>query len=255
MKTTQERIVDKLHVLCHESEDVMGMHAAMHIASCLEDLLSKQPEVNMVFAPAVSQLSVYEYLFKRTDIEWNRVNGFHLDEYMGLTNNHPSAISTFAHKHIASKAPFKAFYFMNTESTQDIESKRYEALLKEHPLDIAVIGIGTNAHLAYNEPHMADFNDPLWVRPVMIDAVSVKQASYYDKTFNEAKEVKTQAITMTLPAILSAKHLFVSVPGLHKATAVFNTLNGPIEPKVPSSILRKHDHAMLFLDHLASSLL
>jgi len=242
-------IIDKMEVGIYKTEEAMGIADAVMISETLKKLLKEKETVNMVFAPAASHYAVYKHLFSIEGIEWNRVNAFHLDEYVGLSDDSPERIANFAKVHIFSKAPFKNTYCMNSNvSDPEAECKRYEELLRKHPLDIGVIGIGQNGHIAYNEPHVADFNDPRLVKVVEIDEQSINQAAEKDNIFKNEDSVPRIAMTMTIPAIMSANYLFIAVPKSHKQKAVKDAIEGEITEKCPASILRTHKCAKLFLD-------
>ncbi|MDD4000146.1 MAG: 6-phosphogluconolactonase [Bacilli bacterium] len=249
----KEFVVDQLKVKVYESEDEMGRAAAKAISEEIIKKLKEKAELNMVFAPAVSQLAVFKYLFKNEEIDWQRINAFHLDEYIGLSLEDERRIVNFAKKHIFSKGNFKAVYTLDSSNDPEAECERYSELLKAHPFDIGVIGIGTNGHIAYNEPNSADFNDPKLVKIIQIDQVSVKQAVDYDRVFAAKDDVTTKAITLTIPAIINADSLFVSVPRAHKQNAVYDTLNAEINTDCPATILRTHRKATMFLDNHSSS--
>lgn len=247
---------DKLEVGIYKTEDAMGKADAIMIAEALKKLLREKEVVNMVFAPAASHYAVFKYLFKIEGIEWNRVNGFHLDEYIGLSEDSPERIANFAKVHIFSKAAFKNTYCMRSNvSDPEAECERYAELLKEHPLDIGVIGIGQNGHLAYNEPGVADFNDPKLVKVIEIDSKSINQAAEKDGIFASEDSVPRMAMTMTIPAIMSVPQLFVAVPRSHKQQAIKDTIESEISEKCPATILRTHDNAKLFLDMESAALL
>lgn len=246
--------VDQLGVYVYETEDAMGRADAYAITERIKELARDKEEINMVFAPAASHYAVFKHLFTFDNVPWEKVNAFHLDEYVGLKDDAPQRIVNFAKKNIFSKAPFKSIHTMNSDIRDiDEECTRYTADLKNHPLDIAVIGIGQNGHLAYNEPHVSDFKDPLWVKKVLIDAKSINQAAEKDSIFVKEDEVPRIAMTMTIPAIMSAKHVYVAVPRVHKKAAVKETLCGEIIDSNPASILRQHPNAYLFLDKDSSA--
>jgi glucosamine-6-phosphate deaminase len=136
----------------------------------------------------------------------------------------------------------------------EAECRRYESLLKSHPVDISFVGIGDNGHLAFNEPHIADFNDPVFVKPVEIDPVSKNQLVQH-KNYDSPGEMPDRAFTVTLPGLMSAKTVICTTPFLTKARAVALTLKGPVETACPASILRRHPNAILFLDSESASLL
>lgn len=245
--------IDKLKVQVYHSEDEMGYYDAYLINKKINELLEVQEEVNIVFAPAVSHLSVFKYLFS-FGTDFSRVNGFHLDEYIGLEEDDERKITNFAKRHIFSKANFKNVFLMDSKRDPEEMIDEYTRLLKEHPLDIAVIGIGTNCHIAYNEPHNTDFHDTRSVKIVDIDATSIRQAAKYDKVFKKEEDlIDMHAYTMTINQIMKAKYIFCACPRVHKAKAVQFALKGPIIPKCPASILRQHDNAILLLDRESAS--
>lgn len=249
IRPREEHKVDKLKVLVFETEEEMGYYDAVLISEKIKELQKIQDEVNIVFAPAVSQLSVYKYLFDFPGVDWSKVNGFHLDEYIGLANDDERKITNFARKNIFSKANFKNLFLMDSLKDSQEVIAEYTKFLEEHPLDIAVIGIGTNGHIAYNEPSNADFNDPEVIKIVDIDETSIKQASEYDQIFASKEDViGTKAYTMTIPTIMKAKYLFLACPREHKQKAVYECLTKEVCEKYPASILRKHDNTMLLLD-------
>jgi glucosamine-6-phosphate deaminase len=134
------------------------------------------------------------------------------------------------------------------------ECTRYNSLLKQYPPDIVCMGIGENGHLAFNDPPVADFNDPLLVKQVTLEAVC-RQQQVNDGCFADLEDVPQYAITLTIPVLLSASFISCVVPGSSKARAVFNTLYQPVDTAYPSSVLRTHSNAILWLDRQSAGLL
>ncbi len=247
---------DNLEVGIYKTEDAMGKADAIMIGDTLKKLLKEKEVVNMIFAPAVSHCAVFKHLFNINGIEWNRVNAFHLDEYIGLKPDSSERIANFAKQNIFNKANFKnAYCMMSYADNPEAECERYAALLKEHPLDIGVIGIGQNGHIAYNEPSTANFNDNKIVKIVKIDSQSINQASKKDRIFHDESNVPQMAMTVTIPLIMSIKNLFIAVPQKHKQQAVRDTIEGEISERCPASIIRIHNNAKLFLDLESAALL
>ncbi|MEO6705837.1 MAG: 6-phosphogluconolactonase, partial [Ginsengibacter sp.] len=154
----------------------------------------------------------------------------------------------FLKESIFDKVHFHEVHYLNG-NIQDTggECERYTYLLNHYPTDIVCMGIGENAHIAFNDPHDADFNDPLMVKEVMLDEVS-RQQQVHDACFSNIEEVPTSAITLTVPALLHAKNIYCIVPGSNKSQAVFHTLNSEVKEDFPSTALKVHNAAILYLD-------
>ncbi len=247
--------VDKLTVKIMPTRKEMGEVSAKDIKEKIKELLSKKEQINMIFAAAPSQNDVLKSLVEDNSIEWNRINAYHMDEYIGLDKNAPQGFGNFLKAHIFGLVNFKSVNYIDISTTNpDLEAQRYEKLLKENPTDIVVMGIGENGHIAFNDPPVADFNDKRLVKPVKLDEIC-RQQQVNDGCFNSIDEVPTHAMTLTVPALVSAPYLFCIVPAPTKAKAVYETLNGTIDEHCPASILRKQDNAILYLDGDSSKLL
>lgn len=202
----------------------------------------------MVFASAPSQEEFLEELSQSQGIAWNRITAFHLDEYIGLPGDAPQNFGRFLRVRLFEKVrPGKIYYINGMAKDLEAECNRYASLLMNHPLDIACVGIGENGHLAFNDPPVADFQDPRLVKMVDLDPIS-QQQQVNDGCFDDLEEVPRNAVTLTIPAIFSAKSIFCMVPGPTKADAVRMTLEDPLSSACPATILRKHGDATLFLD-------
>jgi len=244
----------QLTVGIYKTRDDMGFAAANDISEALKTFLSKKPEVNIMFPCAMSQMDFFKYLFSMPGIEWERVNGFVMDEYMGLSPDNPQALIYFANQNIFDKAKFKNNFAFNTANPDfEGESKRFSEILEKHPLDIACLGIGENGHLAYNEPHVADFFDPKLAKIVYIDDKSRNQA-VHDGVFPTVEDVPRAAITVTIPAMLRAEYISAVVPTKYKQNAVKGTIYGEISTQCPASILRVKQ-SRLYVDSDAAALL
>lgn len=225
----------------------MGQAAGQAVASRMVEMLKKK-DLTTVFAAAPSQNEFLEELSRVPGIDWKRLTAFHLDEYVGILETAPQNFGRFLRESFFDKVrPGKVHYLNGMAEDPEAECDRYAALLKDHPFDIACIGIGENGHLAFNDPPVADFNDPRPVKVVELDLAS-RQQQVHDGCFQTLEEVPKKAMTLTLPAIFSATFIFCMVPGPTKADAVKKTLKGPITPACPATILRRHENAILFLD-------
>jgi glucosamine-6-phosphate deaminase len=237
----------KLSIKIYDDRTEMGADAAHQAAERIRMLLNEKDVVNCIFAAAASQNEFLEALTKE-DIEWNRVNAFHMDEYIGLSEHAPQQFGIFLKERIFDKVPFKKVYYLNSQAVDiQAECKRYSELLTEFPVDITFMGIGENSHLAFNDPHVADFKDPYLVKVVDLDE-ACKQQQVNEGCFAHVSEIPLYAYTLTIPALMKAAYIFCMVPGATKAVAVRHTLTDSLSEKYPSTILRTHPNAILFLE-------
>ena len=252
MKTMKK---DLLTVNIYNTRTEMGEAAAKDIKACILSLLEKKETINMIFAAAPSQNEVLASLALDKEIPWERVNAFHMDEYIGLSADAPQGFGNFLKAHIFGLAPFKSVNYIDISATDaEAECARYSALLAQYPTDIVVMGIGENGHIAFNDPPVADFNDPKIAKPVELDEVCRNQ-QVNDGCFASIDLVPTHAITLTCPTLLKAPYAFCIVPAPTKANAVKRTLEGAISTECPATTLRNHPNAILYLDGDSSALL
>jgi glucosamine-6-phosphate deaminase len=250
-----ENLYDNLAVKIYSNRALMGAAAASEVAERIAALHKQQGYANIIFASAPSQNEFLTGLVENTEIDWHRVNAFHMDEYIELPEDDPATFRSFLNKKIFQNLDFNSVNYINGNAPSiGEECRRYGALLTAFPPDIVCLGIGENGHLAFNDPHVADFNDPLLVKMVKLDADSRKQ-QVSDECFSNLADVPGYAITLTIPTLMAAAYIYCIVPGPQKATAVYNTLHQQIIEKYPSTILRRHPNAKLILDKASSSLL
>ena len=246
---------DKLKVEIYDTRAEMGNAAARDIKAKIAQLLAEKREINMIFAAAPSQNEVLAALADDGQIEWNRVNAYHMDEYIGLSADAPQGFGNFLKAHIFGRAPFKSVHYIDcTASDPEKEAARYEKLLGDNPPDIVVMGIGENGHIAFNDPPVADFKDARGAKVVKLDEVCRNQ-QVHDGCFARLEEVPKYAITLTVPTLVSAPWLFCIFPAKTKANAVKECLTGEIGEHCPASILRLQENAVLYLDKDSASLL
>lgn len=244
-----------LKVSIYPTRKEMGKNAADAAAQRLRELLQHREEVNIIFAAAASQVEFLDALVLERDIAWERVNAFHMDEYIGLPVSHPQRFGNFLQERIFSKLPLKKVHFLNeTADDTEAECTRYAALLQQMPPDVIFMGIGENTHLAFNDPHVADFNDPVLVKIIDLDE-PCKQQQVHDGCFPTVADVPSWAYTLTIPALLQSTYIFAMVPGKNKALAIKHTLTEEISEKYPSTSLRNHPNAVLFLDEDSAALI
>lgn len=239
--------MDRLKVRLYENREELGAAAAAAVGERLRALLAVKPAVRMIFAAAPSQNEFYEGLVREQGIDWPRVSAFHMDEYIGLAADAPQGFGTYLSQRLFQRVnPGRVFLIDSTGSIEE-ECKRYTELLTEAPIDIVCLGIGENGHIAFNDPPVADFADPAVVKAVELDE-ACRQQQVNDGCFSSLEAVPTHALTLTIPAMLAAAHLYCMVPGATKHAAVRQTLTGPVSTACPASILRTHADCTLYVD-------
>jgi len=248
-----DKKVEKLQVLVYETRAEMGQAAAQVVEQKIKQSIASKGEATVVFAAAPSQNEMLAALIE-SDIDWSKVRALHLDEYIGLPVNHPAGFGNFLRRTIFDKLEFKEIHYLyNNELTPEEVCERYSKLIEQYPPDLALLGVGENGHLAFNDPPVADFNDPLIVKVVELDEVCRMQ-QVHDGCFEKLDHVPLKAFTMTVPALMGIKETVTVVPGKQKAKAINQMLNGEITTECPASILRQHNHSVLFLDADSASL-
>lgn len=246
MKITEFK-KENLNVKIYQESEEIASAAAEFVAARLNLAINERGAANLILGTGASQLAFIKYLQKQK-IDWGKITVFHLDEYKGMPETHPASFRKYLKERILDKVRPKQVYYLNGDAPDtEAEVLRYENLLKEHPVDVACIGIGENGHIAFNDPPVADFDDPKLVKVVELDEGCRKQ-QLGEGWFPTLKDVPTHALSLTIPAIMSCKTISCLVPDKRKAQAVYNALNWEITTKCPATILRKHPDAVLFLD-------
>lgn len=245
---------DKLSVNIYDTRKNMGAAAAADIAACIKELLGRKSEIYMIFAAAPSQNEMLEALISDKEIEWNRVHALHMDEYVNLPSDAPQGFGNFLRRAIFDRVPFASVNLIGTDADSEATCRRYDALLAANKVDIVCMGIGENGHIAFNDPHVADFNDPCRIKKVDLDQ-KCRQQQVNDGCFASLDQVPTHALTLTIPTLYNVANIFCVVPAATKAEAVRNTVSGPVAESCPASILRRHDKAILYTDADSAALL
>ena len=239
-----------------DSKNEMGQRAADRAAAIICAAIAERDEARVIFASAASQFEFIEALLAHAEIDWSKVCGFHLDEYVGLAADHPASFRRFLKERLLAKlpCPVKSFTFVGGDAPDTAaECARLEAAIREKPIDLACIGIGENGHIAFNDPP-ADFETDAAYAVVALDEVCRRQ-QVGEGWYPDLDAVPTHAFSMTVPQIMAAREIVVVVPDDRKAKAVSMAVDGPLTNMCPSSILRTHPRCTLFLDKPAASLL
>lgn len=249
------KIYDDLAVEVYDDQTALGQAACDSAVRILVEAIKTRGAANLILATGNSQLSFLEALRRDDRIEWSHIQLFHMDEYLGMTSEHPASFRRFMKEKLLDFVKPATFYGISGDANDpEVESKRYAGLLQEHSPDLCCLGIGENGHLAFNDPPFADFNDPKAVKLVELDSISRRQ-QVGEGHFPSLQDVPTHALTLTVPALLAARHVLAIVPEKRKSRAVKEALTGPVSPDCPASILRQTPHARLFLDRDSASLL
>jgi len=244
--------VDNLQVSIFEKTTDMGDAAANFVADKLNAAIQSNGKANLILATGASQFSFLEAL-KNKEIEWKKITVFHLDEYKGISDSHPASFRKYLKERILDDVAPKQIFYLNGDA-EDVgqEVNRYAEELKIHPIDIACIGIGENGHIAFNDPPVADFNDPKLVKVVELDTACRNQ-QLGEGWFPTFEDVPKEALTLTITAIMNCKAISCVVPDARKAEAVHNSLYNEISTDCPGTILRNHPETVLFLDEGSAS--
>ncbi|WP_282940822.1 glucosamine-6-phosphate deaminase [Paenibacillus sp. RC67] len=239
--------VDQLKVEVYRNRRELGEAAAAAAAEAIRARLRSQANIRIVFAAAPSQNEFLDRLCEEPDIDWSRVTAFHMDEYIGLAPDAPERFSHYLDQRFFDKISLGQVHYIDGSNDVEEECARYTDLLREVPLDLVCLGIGENGHIAFNDPPVADFEDPHTIKCVELDE-ACRQQQVNDGCFPDLASVPTHALTLTISALFAGAQLFCMVPGPTKRAAVQATLTAPVSTACPASILRRHPSCVLYVD-------
>lgn len=243
----REFYADRQLVRVYGTRAEMGQAAGRDIAEALRKRLCDQPGVRIIFAAAPSQDAMLASLAREPGIDWARVTALHMDEYVGLDEAAPQRFGNYLSERLFNRVRPGRIELIGSGGDPAPEAERYARVLAAAQIDFLCAGIGENGHIAFNDPGMADFADTKLVRVVALDERS-RQQQVNDRCFTRLSDVPTHAITVTIPALLSAAEVFCVVPGASKSAAVRQALFGPVAASCPASVLRRHPRCTLYLD-------
>lgn len=230
----------------YDSRVDMGQAAGAAAAKAINEIIEKKGYANVIFAAAPSQNETLAALLAE-NVDFSKVHAYHMDEYAGLSIEDEQSFARYLHDHIFSLAPFASVNYLPAKLEADEASETYSELLRKNPPDVVCMGIGENGHIAFNDPPVADFHDNKLVKKVALDDVCRMQ-QVHDGCFPTFDDVPEFALTLTVPALMSAKYLICTVPAPTKANAVKAMLEGEYGESCPATALRKHKGAAMFLD-------
>jgi glucosamine-6-phosphate deaminase len=242
-------------VRIYPSRQELGAAAAAHAARIIQQAVRERGKARVVVATGNSQLDMITALAEVPGIDWKSVEVFHMDEYAGMSSTHPASFRLWIKNRVEDKVhPAKVQYIQGDAPDPEAEIERYTRLLMSGPIDLAFVGFGENGHIAFNDPHVADFQDPAILKRVTLDEACRRQQAG-EGHFATPEAVPKEAFTVTCPGLFRAAAWVCCVPEARKAQAVRNALEGPIGTSCPSSIVRTHPNATVYLDTDSASLL
>ena len=251
----QEFHVESLLVRVFSTQPEMARAAALSARDVLRDALAGQGAAAAIFAAANSQAQSLDALVALDGVDWSKLSMFHMDEYLGLDGNHRASFRRFLRERVEQRVRPRVFHCIDGQAHQpEAECERYARLLAAQPIDLCLLGIGENGHLAFNDPHVANFSDPHAVKLVKLDEAS-RQQQVGEGHFLNLAAVPQFAYTLTLPALCAARKMICIVPEGRKAQAVRDALRGPVTTECPASLLRRQPQCILFLDADSAALL
>jgi glucosamine-6-phosphate deaminase len=241
-------VVDQATVRVHETGDDLARDAAAEAADTISAAIAARGTAHVMFATGNSQLAFLDALTARDDVDWSNLVGYHMDEYVGIDADHPASFRRYLRERIVDRVHPQRFHYLVGDSPDPAgECARYASLLAGHRLDLCCLGIGENGHLAFNDPPVADFDDPEKVKVVELDERCRRQ-QVGEGHFPTIEAVPPRAITVTIPGLLAARRVLAVVPEARKRGPVLVALTGPVSTDCPASILRTQPHVLLELD-------
>ena len=257
MMTVDDRVrcfrIEGLSIEVHPNRRSLGVAAALAAAEAMKQLSASLETFGVIFATGASQLETLDALTRMDGIPWNQVRGFHLDEYVGLAIEHRASFRRYLRENLTQKVHMKEFHEVDgTTADLDQFCSDYAEMLAAANPNLALLGVGENGHLAFNDPAVADFNDPQDVKVVELDSACRAQ-QVAEGWFNSVEQVPDSAISVTIPAILRVPKLILSVPGSRKAAIMRRTLREKISTDCPASVLRTHPDVTIYLDRESAS--
>ncbi|MBF2062913.1 MAG: glucosamine-6-phosphate deaminase [Calothrix sp. C42_A2020_038] len=240
--------VSELWVNIYNSEAEIADAAALVVCEYLYSVLQEQETANVLLATGNSQLKFLDSLISLGGIDWSRVTCFHLDEYLGISADHPASFRRYLREKVELVVNPRVFYYIEGDALEPLaECVRYSQLLQTQPIDLCLLGIGENGHLAFNDPKVANFRDSNAVKLVKLDEIN-RQQQVNTGYFSHLEQVPQYAFTVTIPVICAAKKIICLAPGQRKAQIIKTMLKGEVTETCPASILRHQPQATLYLD-------
>ena len=237
----------------HSDRYAAGAAAAQAVSQALIELAKDHNSIGVIFATGASQFEILNELTRLPNMPWEKIRGFHMDEYVNLSADHPASFRRYLRERLTGKVSMKEFFEIDGSAPDPKQTSwAYAAKLRLADPQVCLLGIGENGHLAFNDPPVADFNDPLDAKIVLLDA-QCRQQQTAEGWFPSVEQVPDHAITLTIPTLLRVPKLIASVPGIRKAKIVRRALEEAIATECPATILRTHPDTTIYLDAESAS--
>lgn len=247
--------MDQLPVRVYASQDDMAKDAAVMVQKHLIECIKERGAAFAIMATGNSQILFLEALIELGGVDWSTVTLFHMDEYLGIDANHKASFRRYMRERVDARVKPKAFHYINGDADQPLdECARYADLLDRQEIDLCCLGVGENGHIAFNDPHVAEFDDPWQVKLVSLD-IKCRQQQVNEGHFPSVDQMPQYAYTLTIPTLCSVRKMLCVAPERRKAEAVRAALQGPVDASCPASYLRTQPQAMLLLDEESAALL
>src|ERR1700759_2842337 len=243
--------VDRLKIEIHQDAVSAGKAAADASARAIQELTQRNGRLAVLFATGASQLATLDALIARADVPWKKIEGFHLDEYVGISEDHPASFRRYLRERLTQRVPMAKFFEIQGDAPNpEMICSQYAQRLQAAQPHLCLLGIGENGHLAFNDPAEANFDDPLDVKIVHLDEPCRRQQAA-EGWFSSFEEVPPTAIPLTMPRLFRVPKLIISVLGPRKGSVIRRTFDDPISTACPSTILRTHPNPAIFMDREA----
>lgn len=240
-----------MEIIVCESAEQLGAKSADRGAEVIQSAIEERGGANIIVATGVSQFATLAALIAEANVDWTKVTGFHLDEYIGLPMSHPASFRGYLQQRLVDRVNLREFHYINGEGDPQAECRRLNEIIRRHPIDVAFVGIGENAHLAFNDPP-ADFEtEEPYIVVELDDACRRQQLG--EGWFPTFDDVPRRAISMSVRQILKSRTIVCCALDDRKATAVAASLDGPVTPNVPASVLQQHADTWMYLDRAAAA--
>jgi glucosamine-6-phosphate deaminase len=239
-------------LIISKTKEILGKTAAIQGTQLIRKAIREKGVANIILATGSSQFEMLKELVK-AKIDWSSVRAFHLDEYIGISEFHPASFRRYLKERFVDIVTPMEFNYINGNADPEVECERLGIVINANPIDVAFVGIGENGHLAFNDPP-ADFETGQAYISVTLND-DCRQQQLGEGWFPTIDDVPEKAISMSIRQIMKSKTIICCVPDLRKASAVKSTMESPVSPEIPASILRKHQAVWLYLDTESASLL
>jgi glucosamine-6-phosphate deaminase len=247
--------VDRLEVRVYGSQPDLALDAAHMVKNHLNESIAARGEAFAIMATGNSQIRFLDELIRLGGVDWSKITLFHMDEYLGMDASHKASFRHYMRERVESRVKPKAFHYIQGEADQPLdECSRYADVLQAQPIDLCCMGVGENGHIAFNDPHVADFHDPWAVKLVKLD-LKCRQQQVNEGHFPNVDDMPQFAYTLTIPTLCAVRKIVCIAPEKRKAVPVRDALKGPMNESCPASYLRTQAQAVMLLDEDSAALL